>query len=296
MAIAILMTLTPIASALTPRTATAPYKNTQFYQAKGLSSYGTCKATTSVTSAAWVPKTGNVTAVAGATAKGCTMPWGNGIAQTYASDYMQVLIPFKIYKSTHFNLSVNISFSLTLARSSVGSFACPRAINMPKMYTSNYCTNYTSVGSSWGFQLYDQTNNTFLGGPNDNVVGPQNYTNEYNSSYCSSGSCYYNNRTSECINSASYFGNCVPWNTPQSGSNTTWINTGANCASSSSGHCYTWNNWTLNPSDKFFFDVWFNFWAQSNLVGYPGGNSIHTAMVAAGLGNVGWKITSVTVT
>ncbi|HZY69518.1 MAG TPA: hypothetical protein VFF67_00875 [Thermoplasmata archaeon] len=293
-AVALLMALSSMAGAVTPHVFTAPYKHTAVVIYRSASISGNCPSSAGVSAQHWIPKTGNVTGLAAASANSCvTNPVGNGYTSGYTFAETDVYFPIKVANGAH-NLSVNTSFDFTLIVKKAGNFACGLAPNVPGTYTYRGCYYDVSVGSSWRMELYDATNFSFLYGSHDYVNGPANYSFGSNYSYCNgAGSCSSSNYSSSCP-ATNY--QCVPAGTMAMGSNDTWIDTGANCAYSYAGHCYSWHNWTLNGTHKYWIAIYFDFYADAYLAGYGKGQAVAVTFNGATLGNTGWKITSVTVT
>ncbi|HZY69827.1 MAG TPA: hypothetical protein VFF67_02465 [Thermoplasmata archaeon] len=297
-AIALLMAASPMAGALKPHTIVAPYKGTAANFSKSVYTYGNCKSTGALTGMHWLPKTGNETGFAYSSVKGCTVvPTGGGTADNGNQGTISVAFPVKVFTNTAHNFSVNWSYAYTVIASITGVPTCPAAKPVPGTYTYSYCSVDASTYVEFSMELYDQTNNSYLYGQHDYVQGPQNYTDVYNDSYCTStGTCYSYNATYGCGYYKYYYQNCVPSGTMAAGSNTTWINSGNNCGYSYAGHCYYWHNWTLNSSHKFWILTALYFDAYAYVSGYGAGHGAIASVNGATLGNTGWKISSVTVT
>ncbi|HZY69825.1 MAG TPA: hypothetical protein VFF67_02455 [Thermoplasmata archaeon] len=295
MAIALLMALSPIAGALKPHTISPPYKGTAANVSKNVYTYGNCKSSGALTAVHWIPKTGNITGFAYAAAKGCTVvPTGPGSASISNGASVGVAIPVKVYTNTGHNFSVNWSYVYSLIASFTGGFNCPVA-KAPGTYSD--CSIDVSTYVEFSMELYDQTNNSYLGSSHSYVQGPENYSYISNYSYCSTtGTCYNYNYSNFCGQYKYYYQNCAPSGTMATGTNTTWVNTGANCYYFYAGKCGYWHNWTLNTSHKYWILNSVYFSAYAGIYGY---NQTHTATASvngATLGNTGWRITSVTVT
>lgn len=298
-AIALLMAASPMAGALKPHVILPPYKGTAASLSKYIYSSGNCKSSSALTGLHWVPKTGNVTGFAYASAKGCAVvPTGYGSAYVSEEGSYQIAFPVKVYTNTGHNFSIDWSYAITLIASMAGAPNCPVA-KAPGSYSDCYLD--VEAYSSAGIQdIYDQTNNSYLYGGyggHASVAGPENYSYVSNYSYCSTtGTCYNYNYSSFCGQYKYAYYNCVPSGTQATGTNVTWVNTGNHCEDLYAGHCYYWQNWTLNSSHKYWIlaDVFFD--AYADIYGYNSAHSVTASVNGATLGNTGWKITSVTVT
>lgn len=293
--VTLLIALAPLAGASTK---IAPYNHTVATQTRGQYQSGSCAHSVSLPSAKWVPKTGNLTASSAVTAKSCVYGlFGNGGATLSASNYFQIMFPLKVRSGGH-NVSVRASYSQTLNRTITGTPTCPHAKNVPGSHTSETCAYVMSATSGWGEFIYDATNQSYLyGGSNDAVQGTQNYTFVGNVSSCNgSGSCSYYNSSYGCASISYYFSNCVPWGSHHNGTNTTWINTGRNCGFAYGGRCHYWDNWTLNGSHSLWVVEWFDYEVYVSSGGYNPGLTISVQLNAATLGNLGWRINSISVT
>lgn len=294
--LALVMALTPVAGALKPHVINPPYKGSSGVQSRYISSGGTCKSAASVTGNHWIPKTGNMTAIVYSLAKACaTPPTGNGYANAYTSDQFQVAIPVKIYTNTGHNFSANYSWAFTITASLTVAGGCPVAKYVPGSYTYSSCYADVNTYAYLQTELFDQTNSSYLASSHSYLSLPQNYSYQDNYSYCSStGSCTNNSYAYSCHSSQYY--QCAPSGSAVTGTNSTWINTGKNCASGYNGYCYYWHNWTLNSSHKYWLLTFLYVSADAYLYNWAPGSSAVASINGASLGNTGWRIASVTVT
>ncbi|HZY69717.1 MAG TPA: hypothetical protein VFF67_01905 [Thermoplasmata archaeon] len=295
MAIAVLMAGSPVAGAFKPRVFVAPFTGTLAIPSNSVSASGSCKSTASLKSEAWVPSTGNVTALVSTSAKGCsTGLLGNGYAYANAGANIQLYFPVKVATGGH-NFSVKSSYAITLTTAIAGSYICPSAPYITGTYTYSDCSYSMSASTSMYMQLWDATNQSYLYSMTDNVQGPQWYTSGYNYSSCNGqGSCYSNGGNNSC-SSTYYYAHCSPSGVQATGTNTTWINSGDDCGYGYSGHCYYWHNWTLNSSHKYWVVISFSMYAYSDMYGYSATHSVAASVNAANGGNTGWKVVSITV-
>ncbi|HZY69958.1 MAG TPA: hypothetical protein VFF67_03140 [Thermoplasmata archaeon] len=294
-ALAILSAAAPLVGA--SQTLAPPFRHTLALQTKTIQLAGSCPDGASLSKVKWVPTTGNMTGLATASARSCGVgPYGNGYANVFARNQLYVLFPLHVTSGVH-NVSVSISFSSSVYGTVAGTPKCPYAVNVPGKYSYGYCNYDIAAELNWGEVIFDATNSSSLTSVYSSVVGPENFSSQYNDSYCNgNGGCYFSNGSSACIPSPYYYTHCVPWGSAQSGTNTTWINTGNNCVSLyNHGHCGYWNNWTLNGSHSLWVEVAFVSSVWASVYGYPG---LHVSAQcnSASLGNTGWKITSVKVT
>jgi len=292
------MALSPGAGAVTPHatvTHTAPYTGTHASISKSTSTYGSCTASGKLTSLKWVPTTGNLTGVASGKGSGCaTPPFGDGSASGSASATIDVAFPWHVTSGGH-NITVDTSYMYKVTAAFTGHLGCKAAVNVPGHYTYNSCSISASAGASWGFELYDATNNSYLSGSHTSVTGPQNYTDVYNDSSCNGlGTCTWYNSTYGC-SGLYYYANCVPSGTTATGFNSSWLNTSANCQYSSLGHCYSWYNWTLVGTDSYWVVVYLSFSAYASIYGYAAAHSATASLNGGSLGLTGWKVTSIAV-
>lgn len=295
-AIALLMVASPFAGAFKPRVFTAPFTGALSVPSNSISASGNCKSTASLKSEAWVPATGNVTALVASTAKGCTTGFlGNGNAYSYASANLQVFFPVKVGTGGH-NFSVAESYAVTITVTVTGAYSCPIAQFVGGTYTYSDCSYYANAATSMNLQLWDETNQSYLYSSHDSVQGPQYFASGYNYSSCDGrSSCYQSSSNSSCSSTYYYYTNCAPSGKQVTGANSTWINTGNNCLDLYYGHCYYWHNWTLNSSHKYWVVMNFDMYASASMYGYSAAHSIAATINAATGGNSGWKVKSITV-
>lgn len=292
-AAALLMVLSPLAGASV--TKTPPFKGTVSLISKSTSIGGTCKSAALAKALHWVPKTGNVTGWVAAGAKSCTTFFGNGYADAYAGGTVTVGLPLHFKASGAHNLSVASSLAATITAAWTGAPSCPMAMLISGTYTYSDCFADISAGTSLYMQVYDKTNNTYLYGDYHHTsVNFNNYSYVSNYSSCNGTTCYSSNYSFSCSN-LYYYAGCVPSGSPISSTNTTWINTGANCGYSYAGHCYSWNNWTLNASHSLWVVLSFTFYASVYISGFPSGLTGLASSNGATLGNTGWKVTGLTI-
>ncbi|HZY70149.1 MAG TPA: hypothetical protein VFF67_04120 [Thermoplasmata archaeon] len=290
------MSTSPLAGALKPHVLAPPYKGTTLTSYRGIFVSGNCKSAYALTGMNWVPNTGNVTGFAYDSAKSCTtFPPGNGSAAGYTNGEFRIGFPVKVYTNVGHNFSVDFSYTYTVNVSVAGAGVCPVAKNIPGTPTYSSCTWYASAGSKMWMELYDQTNNSYLWGQHFYVFGPKNDSEQDNSSWCDGrGTCTSFNSGVSCFNPA--LQPCVPSGTMATGSNTAWITPGNNCQIGYAGYCYSWHNWTLNSTHRYWILAWVYFYAIASVYGWPAGRSVHANVNGATFGNTGWRITSVTVT
>ncbi|HZY69824.1 MAG TPA: hypothetical protein VFF67_02450 [Thermoplasmata archaeon] len=291
-AAALLMVLSPLAGASV--TKTPPFKGTVYVIAPSTSTGGSCKSAALAKALHWVPKTGNVTGWVAAGGKSCTTFFGNGYSSGSAYGNVIVGLPLHFKVNGAHNFSVATSLAATLTDAWTGTPSCPLAVLHSGTYTYSSCYADIAAGTSMVMSIYDKTNNSYLYGNYKNTeVFWNNYSYISNYSSCYS-SCSSYNYSYSCSNAYGYNG-CVPSGTAISATNTSWLNTGANCGYSYAGHCYYWTNWTLNASHSLWVVLSFSFDAYVYEYGYPAGLVGVASLNAATLGNAGWKVTGLTI-
>jgi hypothetical protein len=107
---------------------------------------------------------------------------------------MQIAVPFKIPGGTH-SVQPNWTLAYTGLERYLITRACPKLVAPPTGYASISC--YVQAGFGFGIStyLYDQTNGSYFGA-STYFPGVYNYSDQYNSTSCNSGSCYYSNSSS----------------------------------------------------------------------------------------------------
>jgi len=296
-AVALLMAFSQGAGAVTPHVHVyaAPYTHTKAILSKSTSTSGTCPSTAKLSGWAWAPTTGFLTGSGGSSAKGCaTPPFGNGYA--YSSAYGSAMIAFPVAVSTgSHNFTVNTAYHITVTAAGTGTWTCKAATNSPGHYTSNSCYWSVDAYTSWNFELFDASNQTYLYGSHASVAGPTNYSSFSAYSTCNGfGNCTWSNYTYGC-SSLYYYQDCVPSGTTASGTNASWLNTGANCGYSYAGYCYYWNNLTLNHTHHYYVVLFVSASAYTDTSNYGAGNVAMASVNGATLGNTGWKVSSIVV-
>ncbi|HZY69823.1 MAG TPA: hypothetical protein VFF67_02445 [Thermoplasmata archaeon] len=292
LAVTLLMLTAPLAGAST--TTTAPYAHTLSSTFKSKSSYGYCLTTASSHGTQWNPTTGHVRGVASSSAKSCVAPpLGASYSSANIYDYITVWIPIAVGNGGH-NVSVTTSYAYTLTGSFPSLAACPLAANLHGQPTSSFCSYSILAGAYWQQALYDATNKSSLYGGNSYVSAPENYAYALDYSYCSgNGTCGTANYTYSC-GSPYYYVPCSAWGTRATGTNTTWIDTGANCLYRYAGTCYYWSNWTLNAKHHYYVELSFEIYAGAYMQGLAGKTA--AAGIDAAIGtNTGFKVASVAV-
>jgi hypothetical protein len=296
-AVALLMAFSQGAGAVTPHVHVyaAPYTHTKALTYKSVSTSGTCPATAKLSGWAWAPTTGFITGSASGSAKACSnAPLGNGNAYGSAYGEETVAFPVAVTTGSH-NFTVNTAYHITITAAGTGTWMCKAATNSPGHYTYNSCSWYVDAYTSWNFELFDATNQTYLYGSHAGVSGPENYTDFYADSSCNGlGNCTWYNSSYGCSN-LYYYSDCVPSGTTASGTNASWLNTGANCGYSYAGHCYSWQNWTLNHTHHYYIVLYVYASAYGSTYNYPAGNVAMASVNGATLGNTGWKVSSIVV-
>ncbi len=295
-AVALLLAIAPGALARTPTTVAAPYTGSTVSFSNSTSAYGTCASSAKLSSLAWSATTGVATAVATAKASGCaTPPLGDGDSSSDSGTGAEIAIPVHVAAGAH-NFTLAASYAYTIDASATGHYACARAHLVAGTFTENDCSWDVRGSATWSFELYDATNGSALPGANTAVTGPQNFTQQANDSVCNGvATCTWSNGTSYCTDGMSYT-NCVPAGTANTGTSSSWLNTGKNCASAYMGSCLTWKNWTLVGSHHYWLLVMIDIEVSADVSNYPGGHAAMASLNAATGGNTGWKISSVKVT
>lgn len=296
--ITLLLTVSPMAGALTPHVLVAPYKGTAWTASRSESVSGNCRTSFALKAQHWLPKTGNETGYADAAGNGCMIvPTGPGSSYAYIEGFVGVAFPVKVPSNGAHNFSVAWSYSYTPTARIVGPINCPVAKSVAGFYTSNSCGLSAAAGASMYVVLYDLTNHTTLIGDEYLAQPPETFTDVYNTSYCTaSGSCSSFNGTDHCGAVKIGYQNCIASGSRANGTNTTWIDTGSNCRFQLGAHCYTWQNWTLNRSHVYSLLAQAYFIAYISVSGYGSGHGAVASVNGATQGNSGWRITSVTVT
>lgn len=292
----VLLVVTPSAPAApVPRVHVPPYRHTNVTITSVAYSIGNCRNVSVVRSTHWLPATGEVTTYAYATAGSCPgTSAASGTGRAVAAPTVFVAIPVPISSGRH-NVSVTVAYSLSLTASLLGTFRCPRAPMVRGHQSHNDCNALANTLVEWTMTLEDTTNNTSLSSSSDYVLGPTNWTYVDNYSVCNgAGTCGWFNSSVSCVPLGGLF--CARAGTHLTGNNTTWINTGRNCAYSIGSRCFSGGgNWTLNASHRYRVAVQFTVFATASLVGYLRGATALATVNAATLGNLGWKIASITV-
>lgn len=291
-AVALLMLTAPLAGAAT--TITAPYAHSLSATFKEKSIYGYCATTANVYGTSWNPTTGHVHGVAAASSKACARP---PLGVTYSSadvyDYVTVWVPITVASGSH-NISVSTSYAYTLRGSVPSLAACPLAPNVHGQPTSSFCAYSILAGAYWQETLYDATNGSTLASGNSYVTAAENDSYALDYSYCTgNGSCGTSNYTYGC-SSVYYYAPCSPWGARATGTNTTWIDTGANCLYRYGGTCYLWYNWTLNGKHHYYVEMSFEMYAYTYMQGLAGRTASAGINAATGT-NTGFKVSSITV-
>lgn len=234
-ALVVVLSIGPLAGA--SRTQLAPYTHTTSTITQGAYRFGSCRATGLISKPTWLPTTGNVTGIAASAAKSCKYgPAGNGYATVHTVAEFDVWLPLHVRSGAH-NVSVGISYALSVRGSVTGAAICPLPAQTPGKYTYSDCSYTMSASSQWGQEIFDATNGSVLFGDHANVQGPENSSTQSNDSYCNgSGTCSTTNSSSTCSGASSYT-NCVAWGSSVAGANTTWIDTGRNCLYLVNGRC-----------------------------------------------------------
>jgi hypothetical protein len=143
--------------------------------------------------------------------------------------------------------------------------------------------------------LWDATNLTSLTGSHAVVQGPTNYSDVTNYTYCSSsGSCSASNSSYACSSSTYYYAHCVTSGKVSSGSNVSWVDTQNNCQWSYGHRCFSWGNWTLNSTHKYWILVSFTAFTWVDMYHYPPGDTLIATVDAWSPGSNGWRVNSVT--
>ncbi|HZY70274.1 MAG TPA: hypothetical protein VFF67_04765 [Thermoplasmata archaeon] len=300
MVVIVLTSIPWTAGAHLPTVSVPPFRHTNVTFAPLRTSVGHCHNVTAVASNHWLPRTGNLTTYAGALALSCggnaTAP---GIAVAFTISSISVGIPVTL-PSGHHNVSVTVAYSLTITASLLGTFHCPSAPRVKGQPSLRTCMALAQGLTGWDMRLYDATNATYLSGLyySATVIGPTNWTYISNTSHCNrAGTCGWYNRSYGCATASAlaYF-DCQPAAVRVTGNNTSWINTGANCAYASGGRCTVGGgNWSLNSSHRYRVIVEFAIYAVAYTYGYLRGGTAVGSVNAATFGNLGWKIQSITV-
>ncbi|HZY70206.1 MAG TPA: hypothetical protein VFF67_04410 [Thermoplasmata archaeon] len=252
-----------------------PYRGSAGSFSNGQYASGNCRASATYAAEGWTPTTGNVTAVAYASAKACTR---GTLGVAYASSLMavgsEIVIPITPTSGTH-TVSVRLNYNFTLVALYPAGVGCPLASNVAGQYTYNACNDSVRATVSWQANLADLTSGGYWSGAYVNVA--QNYTGATNDSGCNgAGKCYSYNSSYHCMNTSIV--HCYPFGKVASGTNVS---------------TFTASN--LNSSHKFWIEVFIYLEADANFSGQARGQTYLAGVNGGTLGNSGWKIASITV-
>jgi hypothetical protein len=283
----------PTADASSVRTIAAPYGHTHSYNYIQGATAGPCRSTGSILGYHWVPNSGNVTGNATASVRSCKgSPSSYGLGSGSANDALWVYLPLQVTSGPH-NLTVSVSYDLTLTAFLHGSFRCPAAAPVPGSTSYSTCVAHVVASATWGFYVLDATNRTLLSGAHPWVQGPTASLLINNDSTCNTlGKCSWVNFTTPCTNSPLYY--CVHPGSVLSGTNHLWLDSAKNCVSYSGPTCTRWQNWSLVHGHHYWLEIQFDFGASAFETNFAPGLTLDASLRGAGPAKPGWVVNSIT--